>query len=87
FEVNAEEVMAHGRIDAVLELPNRIYIIEFKMTSAQVALDQIQARGYDRPYRASGKPVVLIGIAFDKEKRAIGDWKSEPVTEQSQRNQ
>ncbi|MBK6433106.1 ATP-binding protein [Candidatus Amarolinea dominans] len=87
FEVNAEEVMAHGRIDAVLELPNRIYIIEFKMTSAQVALDQIRARGYDRPYRASGKPVVLIGIAFDKEKRAIGDWKSEPVTEQSQRNQ
>lgn len=61
---------------------NFLYIIEFKMTSAQVALDQIRARGYDRPYRASGKPVVLIGIAFDKEKRAIGDWKSEPAAEQ-----
>ena len=47
------------------------------MSTAQVALDQIRARGYDRPYQASGKPITLIGIAFDKEKREIGDWKSE----------
>ena len=64
---------SQGRIDAVLELPDKIYILEFKMSSAQIALEQIKARGYDQPYRASGKPIVLIGIAFDKEKRTIGD--------------
>ncbi len=80
FKVSVEEVIAHGRIDAVLELPDRIYILEFKMSSAQIALDQIKARGYDQPYRAGGKPIVLIGIAFDKEKRTIGDWKCEPET-------
>lgn len=64
-----------------LELPDRIYILEFKMSSAQIALDQIKGRaGYDRPYHAGGKPIVLIGIAFDKEKRTIGDWKCEPET-------
>ena len=50
------------------------------MSSAQVALDQIKPRGYDQPYRASGKKIILVGIAFDKEKRAIGDWKSEPAS-------
>ncbi|MCL4835878.1 MAG: PD-(D/E)XK nuclease domain-containing protein [Caldilineaceae bacterium] len=75
--MNAEEVIAQGRIDAVLELPDKIYIIEFKMSSAQIALGQIRARGYAQPYRASGKPITLIGIAFGKGTHAIGDWKSE----------
>ena len=57
----------------MLELPDKIYILEFKMSSAQIALEQIKARGYDQPYRASGKPIVLSGIACDKEKRTIGD--------------
>ncbi|MBI3958839.1 MAG: ATP-binding protein [Chloroflexi bacterium] len=77
FSILAEPLSSQGRTDAVLELPDKIYILEFKMSSAQIALDQIRARGYAQPYRASGKPVVLIGIAFDREKRTIGDWKSE----------
>ena len=80
FSILAEPLTSQGRIDALLELPDKIYILEFKMSSAQIALDQIRARGYVQPYRASGKPLVLLGIAFDKEKRAIGDWKSEPET-------
>jgi len=47
------------------------------MSTAQVALDQIKARGYDQPYRASGKAIVLLGIAFDKAARKVGDWQSE----------
>ena len=45
----------------------------------ELMIDQIKQRGYDQPYRASGKKIILVGIAFDKEKRAIGDWKSEPA--------
>ena len=77
FAILAEPLTSQGRIDALLELPDKIYILEFKMSSAQVALDQIKNRHYDQPYRASGKKIILVGIAFDKEIRAIGDWKSE----------
>ena len=80
FAILAEPHTSQGRIDALLELPDKIYILEFKMSSAQVALDQIKNRHYDQPYRASGKKIILVGIAFDKEKRAIGDWKSEPAS-------
>lgn len=79
FAILAEPHTSQGRIDALLELPDKIYILEFKLSSAQVALDQIKQRGYDQPYRASGKKIILVGIAFDKEKRAIGDWKSDPA--------
>jgi hypothetical protein len=78
FSILAEPLSSQGRTDAVLELPDKIYIFEFKMSTAQIALDQIKARGYDQPYRASGKPIILIGIAFDRDKRAISDWRSEP---------
>ena len=63
-----------GRIDAVLDLPEAVYILEFKMTSAQQALQQIRARQYDLPFRNSGKPIYLLGIAFNPEQRNIADW-------------
>lgn len=78
FAILAEPLTSQGRIDALLDLPDKIYILEFKMSSAKAALNQIKKKRYDQPYRASGKAIILIGIAFDKEKRAIGDWKSDP---------
>lgn len=78
FRVYVEELTSEGRIDAVLERPETIYILEFKMSTAQLALDQIKNKHYDQPYRAGGKTIILIGIAFDKEKRTISEWKSEP---------
>lgn len=77
FDIRVEPLSSQGRTDAVLELSDVIYIVEFKMSTAQVALDQIKARGYDQPYRASGKAIVLLGIAFDKAARKVGDWQSE----------
>jgi hypothetical protein len=78
FTILAEPLTSQGRIDALLELPDKIYIVEFKLSTAQIALAQIKKRRYDQPYRTSGKPIILLGIAFDKEKRVISDWKSEP---------
>ena len=69
-----------GRIDAVLELMDAVYIIEFKMAGdmiAKAALKQIKAKQYDAPYRGQGKPIVLLGIAFDGDARTIGSWKHE----------
>lgn len=76
FNIVAEALTSHGRIDVVLELAEKIYILAFKLSTAQIALDQIKARGYDQPYWAGGKSIILIGLAFDKENRTIAGWQS-----------
>ena len=67
-----------GRIDAVLELSDKVYIIEFKFATdkrtkrvtplAQKALKQITDKKYYEAYLGSGRKVLLLGIGFlDKE--------------------
>ena len=77
FNIQAEQMTKLGRIDAVLELPNAVYILEFKMTTAETAIQQIRDKQYAQPFRARGKPIILLGIAFDKERRNIVDWATE----------
>jgi len=79
FAIHAEPLTNLGRIDAVLEMAEAIYIIEFKMSTAQIALDQIRAKQYDLPYRNAGKPILLLGIAFDPANRNIAAWQMEQV--------
>jgi hypothetical protein len=67
-----------GRIDAVLQTKNHIYILEFKMGNAAAALEQIKTKGYGEKYQTSGKPVTLIGIGFDPITRNIKDWQTDP---------
>lgn len=79
FTVSAERMTNIGRVDAVLELPDVVYILEFKMSTGQVALEQIRKMKYAEPYLASSKRVILLGIAFDKESRTINDWQQETI--------
>lgn len=79
FQIEPEKLTNVGRIDAVLELDEVIYILEFKMTTADIALQQIRDKGYAQSFQASGKTIRLLGIAFDKAKRNIADWKSETL--------
>ncbi len=49
--VAAERETANGRIDAIVETKDAVYIFEFKYNrSAQEAFDQILANGYHLPY-------------------------------------
>ncbi len=49
--VTAERETANGRIDAIVETKDAVYIFEFKYNrSAQEAFDQILANGYHLPY-------------------------------------
>ncbi len=75
--VNAlSEIMTcKGRIDLVMEFPDKIYIIEFKCNqSARAGIDQIREKGYADRYRQRGKKIILMGINFDTEKRNVSEW-------------
>ena len=84
YLVRTEECSAAGRADAVVETADAVYVFEFKLDangSADDALKQIDDKGYLVPYTvtkaADGTPKKLfkIGVAFDAEKRTLGEWK------------
>jgi hypothetical protein len=77
--VKTEEPTNIGRIDAVLETGNKVYIMEFKIGSEQRALEQIKEMKYYEKYQGKGKKIVLMGIGFDPGKRNIGNYLLEPV--------
>jgi len=81
MDVQAEIQTALGRSDIVVSLDRYIYIIEFKMGSAQSALDQIEDKQYYAPYLGKSKKIILLGIGFAKTERNIGDWKSRELGE------
>lgn len=73
--IKVEEESAIGRADAVLQLPNTIYVFELKYDgSAEDALRQIDDKGYLIPYTASGKKLVKVGVNYDSTQRTIGNW-------------
>ena len=87
--VNARSEVMHckGRIDLVMEFPDKIYIIEFKCNqSAQAGIKQIRDKNYAVPYKQSGKQLILMGINFDTAKRNISEWKIDLPEEQSKDN-
>ncbi len=74
--VNAERETANGRIDAIVETADNIYIFEFKYKkTAKKAFDQILKNGYHLPYMEKGKTVTGIGLNFTprKTKRGIDE--------------
>ncbi len=69
--VRCEESTNIGRIDAVLETANKIYIMEFKMGTAAEAIKQIKEKKYYEKYQGMGKEIILLGIGFDANERNI----------------
>jgi len=76
--VHSEILTSQGRIDIVLEFPDKVYIIELKCNqSAARAIEQIKAKKYADKYRISGREIYLVGINFDTSVREITDWTTE----------
>lgn len=72
------EVSKHkGRMDALIQTDQYIYIIEFKIGNAWEALEQIKKSDYAAAYAGQGKSVVLLAIGFDKTEKNVQDWLSE----------
>jgi len=73
--MKVEEDSAIGRADAVVHMPDAIYVFELKYDgSAEEALKQIDEKGYLIPYSANGKRLYKIGVNYDSNLRTIGDW-------------
>ena len=69
-----------GRIDAVMETPDHVYVMEFKRDkSAAEALTQIKEKKYYERFLGSGKKITLVGVNFDSEKRTIAEYLVEHI--------
>ena len=78
--VKTEYQTSNGRIDILFDTDKYVYIIELKRDqSADIALKQIEEKGYDKPFLASGKQIIKLGINFSSETKTIDGW-AEGVT-------
>lgn len=73
--VTAEVNTNIGRIDAVIETDDNIYLMEFKIGTSKEALSQIEKLNYHERYLSANKPVHLIGVGFDTKEKNISDYK------------
>ncbi len=73
--MTVEEDSAVGRADAVIHMPDAVYVFELKYDgSAEEAIRQIDDKGYLIPYSANGKRLFKIGVNYDSNQRTIGNW-------------
>jgi hypothetical protein len=76
-EVYAEVRNAVGATDVLIKTPKYIYIVEIKIDSTpQVALAQIEAKGYATPFLADGRKLVRVGVNFSTKTRTIEEWET-----------
>ena len=74
-QTTTEVKTARGRIDAVVEIPEYVYIFEFKLHgTSEEALAQIDEKGYAAKFASDPRKVFKIGCAFDWDKRNLGEW-------------
>ncbi|MDR1886538.1 MAG: ATP-binding protein [Prevotellaceae bacterium] len=75
--IQTEVRSARGRADAVVILPDTVYVFEFKITgngTAEEALQQIDDKGYLIPYSVGQRKTVKIGAEFDPAERTLKRW-------------
>ena len=76
YTVYTEKQQSEGRVDCIVETPDYIYIFEFKLDgTADEALQQIEDKGYARPYEADGRKLFKIGTVFSSETGTISEFK------------
>ena len=78
FITYTEKEQSQGRVDCILETDKYVYIFEFKLDgTADEALQQIEDKGYSKPYLSDSRKVFKIGANFSSETGTIEDWKVE----------
>ena len=64
-----------GRVDAIVYMPQAIYLFEFKTReTSEAALAQIDDKHYADRFATDPRKVVKVGVQFDLDTWTIGDW-------------
>ena len=85
----AEDVTNRGRIDLTIKFKEKIYIIEFKVSSqvpssefqvsSNEALEQLKRKEYHKKYVDEAEEIYLIGIVFDEKEKNIIKFNTEKL--------
>ncbi|MBQ8958929.1 MAG: ATP-binding protein [Bacteroidales bacterium] len=76
--VEVERHTTDGRMDMLVQTKDYIYIIELKIDqTADIALQQIDDKGYAKPFATDPRQLFKIGLNFSTERRCIDGWKVE----------
>ncbi len=84
IQIECEIQSNFGATDAVIKTDEYIYIFEFKIGSAQAALEQIKKKKYYAPYLSDKRKIVMVGFSFDKKERNLTGLLSETVVNRDQ---
>ena len=75
FYVEVERHTTNGRMDILIQTPDYIYILELKIDqSADIALQQIESKGYAAAFCDDQRKLFKIGINFNTTTKKIDDW-------------
>ena len=75
FYTQVERPTSDGRIDAVIQTPDYIYIIECKLDrTAEEALRQINDSNYAAPFAMDKRRIYKIGVNFSSQTRGVEQW-------------
>ncbi len=78
--IDSEVHTSDGRMDAVVQTPTDVFILEFKLNeSADAALQQIRDKNYAEKYRLQAKPITGVGINFGSGRKDVEGWVAEGV--------
>ena len=78
--IQSEVNFSNGRLDAIVQTPERLFIFEFKLyESAAAALQQIKDKDYAASYRHLNKTIVGVGVKFSETEKGMENWVSEDI--------
>lgn len=80
YLVLTEKQQSEGRADCIIETDTHVFIFEFKLDgTADEALQQINEKGYTRPYQADSRRIYIIGANFSSKTGTIDGWRVRQV--------
>ncbi|MBS9780204.1 MAG: ATP-binding protein [Moraxellaceae bacterium] len=73
-DIQLERSTNKGRLDMVVDIANKRYLIEFKMNGKGDALQQIKDKQYFQAFYDTEKEIYLVGIDFSEEQRNVSKF-------------
>ena len=78
FRMQSEITFATGRADMIVQTPDYVYVMEFKINgSPEAAIRQIREKNYAVPFKSDPRTVYLIGAKFNSETNQLESYQIE----------